>query len=214
MSNFHNAYLRAVDDLNAGREHPIETYLELVPDSEQDALASMISELLVARGPAAVEVDPTSETYAAALAVVDDVMGSAGPSGILPGALRTMRIARRLDPDDVVEHLAQDFGISGAEGRRELERFYHRLESGLLIGPRIAHRLLHSLSQYFPVAFADLVAAARSMASPASSPEAALGLGRPASGDAPPPSSKESQLIGTDPEVELVRQLFTGGPDV
>jgi hypothetical protein len=213
MSNFHHAYLRAVDDLNAGRIEPVETYLELVPADEQDELAAMIADLLVARGPAAGTVDPASETYAAALTVIDEVIGSAGPSGVLPGALRTIRHARRIDPEEVIGALAEEYDITGTEGRQALGRFYHQLETGLLIGPNIAHRLLRSLSEYFRVEFADVLASVRPTDGPAP-PAAVLGMGRPAGSDASPRGhARQENAIGPDPEVKLVEKLFTGGPD-
>ena len=127
---FDHAFWMAVDDMNAGTAKPIETYLRLVPSHERDELASMLADVLMARGPAPTPSATESEGYARTLAIIDDVLGTASPSGILPSALRTMRDARGIDFDVVVDRLAEEFEIAGAAGRKALERYYHRLEHG------------------------------------------------------------------------------------
>jgi hypothetical protein len=132
-------------------------------------------------------------------------------AGILPGALKAMRNARGIEPDDVVERVAADFDLRGEEGRRALARNYHRLETGSLMGPKLSRRLLDSLASVFEVDVAEVLAAARPAgASPSLRSVPAMGRSggaRDLSPSRPPPSKLP------DPEVELVERLFRGGPD-
>jgi hypothetical protein len=212
-SALEQVFWRAVDDLNAGRVEPVERYLELVAADQRDELAEMLASVLVTRGPAVGAVDTASEGYARALAAIDEVAASSGATGLLPGALRTMRHARGIERDAVVGALADEHGIAGADGRKALERYYHRLESGQLLGSRIARRLLVSLARIFDAEPEDFIAGAR----PA---ESAAGPWRPAvpamgrgGGEPARARGRQPDLVGRDPEVDLVERLFTGGPD-
>ena len=213
---FEQAFLAAVDDMNAGQLHAPEHYLRTVPAARHEEFTRRLAGLMAARGPQASE--PTSEAFEAALGAVAAVRASAGQTGILPGALKQMRKARGIRPRDVVDALATEYEL-GPGGREALREHYHQLESGELVGPNIAHRLLRSLADYFGAEFEDFRAAVR----PAGSAGAGGGprlrlapaMGRGAGGEAGPasPGRHQSRAVGPDPEVELVRQLFTGGPD-
>ena len=81
---FDQAFWQAVDDMHAGAVKPIESYLRLVPRHERDELGRMLADVLFARGAAPTPSTEEDEAYTRALAVIDDVLGTAGPSGMLP----------------------------------------------------------------------------------------------------------------------------------
>jgi hypothetical protein len=204
-------FWQALDDLKEGSEKPIEEYLRLVPAEDRRELSRMLADVLLARGPAPVPGSAESEGYKRAAAVVDAVLGSRGPSGLLPGALKAMRNARGIEPDSVVERLASDFGVQGGEGRRTLARNYHRLETGGLLGSKLSRRLLASLASIFDVAPAEIAAAARP-ATQGASLKSVPAMGR-GGGPRPPAPARSTDAGVGDPEVELVERLFHGGPD-
>lgn len=203
------AFWQALEDLREGEAKPIESYLSLVPREDRDELGRMLADLLLARGPASAG-EGESEGYRRAVAIVDEVLGSRGSAGILPGTLKAMRNARGIEPDAVVERLAADFGVEGESGRRLLARNYHRLETGSLLGSKLSRRLLAVLASVFDVDVAEVTAAARP-ASRRPTLKSAPAMGR--SGGNPPPSPTRQPGPGPpDPEVELVERLFYGGP--
>ncbi len=206
---FERAFWQALNDLKEGSEKPIESYLRLVPRGQRDELGRMLADLLLARGPAAPST-ADSEGYRRAVAVVDEVLGSRGVAGILPGTLKAMRNARGIEPEAVVERLAADFEVQGDEGRRALARNYHRLETGTLLGPKLSHRLLESLASIFDIDVAEVLAAARP-ASKGSALKSVPAMGR-SGGTREPPSPLSAAKL-PDPEVELVERLFHGGRD-
>lgn len=207
---FERAFWLAIEDLKAGSEKPIESYLRLVPRDQREELGRMLADVLAARGPAAYPGATDSEGYRRAVAVVDEVLGTRGSAGILPGTLKAMRNARGIEPDGVVEHLAADFEVQGEEGRQALARNYHRLETGKLLGSKLSRRLLSSLASIFDVDPADVLAAARPAAEgPALRSAPAMGRsGGPGAPTTPPPAARPP-----DPETELVERLFHGGPN-
>jgi hypothetical protein len=207
---FDQAFWQAVDDMNAGEAKPIETYLNLVPHHEQDDLARMLADVLAARGPAPTPSAAESEGYARTLAIIDEVLGTASPAGILPTALKTMRDARGIERDHVVDALAADFEIKGAAGRRELARQYHYLETGKQLGSKLKKSLLDSLARIFDIDVRDLLAGAKPTAETRLSPVPAMGRGSGATESA---RAARAEDLAPDPEVELVRRLFHGGPD-
>lgn len=208
---FERAFWQALDDLKQGSEKPVEDYLRLVPRGDRQELSRMLADVLRARGPGPVPRAAEGEGHKRAAAVVDAVLGSRGPSGILPGALKAMRNARGIEPESVVERLASDFGVQGEGGRRTLARNYHRLETGKLLGSKLSRRLLGSLASIFDLAPAEIAAAARP-ARKGASLKSVPAMGRSA-GPRPsaPPRSSEAEI--RDPEVELVERLFHGGPN-
>ena len=209
---FDQAFWQAVDDMHAGAVKPIESYLRLVPRHERDELGRMLADVLLARGAAPTPSTEESEAYTRALAVIDDVLGTAGPAGMLPKALKTMRDARGIEPDEIVEKLAVDFEITGTAGRKALERNYHRLETGRLLGTKIATRLLESLAQVFDIDVRDLVAGAQPTGkAPKLTAAPAMGRGSGATGSSG--RAERAQDLLPDPEVERVERLFHGGPD-
>lgn len=207
---FERAFEQALDDLRAGEEKPIEFYLRLVPEEDRPQLSKMLADVFLARGPAGASGGTESEGYRHAAAVVEEVLGSRGTSGILPGTLKAMRNARGIEPNAVVAKLATDFEVEGEEGRQALARNYHRLETGALLGSKLSRRLLDSLAAIFEIDVADVLAAARPVneGPPLRSVPA---MGR-SGGDRPAPPSRSGERL-PDPEVELVERLFHGGPD-
>jgi len=207
---FERAFWQAVDDLGEGEAKPIESYLRLVPREQRDELGGMLADLFLARGPAP-KPEEGQSGYERALEVVDEVLGSRGTAGILPGTLKAMRNARGIEHDAVVEQLAADLGVEGEGGRRALARNYHRLETGNLLGSKLSRRLLAALASVFGVDATEVAAAARPAAQgPALRSAPAMGRG----GGAPPPTPSHPPPPGRpDPEVELVERLFHGGPD-
>jgi hypothetical protein len=207
---FERAFWQAVEDLKEGGVKPIEDYLRLVPREQRDELGQMLADLLLARGPAPSAEGGESSGYKRAVAIVDEVLGSRGSAGILPGTLKAMRNARGIEPDAVVEQLAADFSVEGEGGRQALARNYHRLETGNLLGSKLSRRLLASLAAVFGVDTADVTAAARPAAQ-GPTLRSAPAMGRSSGTPAPSPSHPPSGP--PDPEVELVVRLFHGGPD-
>jgi hypothetical protein len=185
-----------------------------VPIARHAEFTRRLSALMAARGPLGAE--PTSEAFEAALGAVAAVRASAGHSGILPGALKQMRKARRIRPRDVVDALAVEYEL-GPGGREALREYYHQLESGELVGPNITHRLLRSLADFFQAEFEDFRIAVRPSADAGGNARLRLApaMGRGGGDEAGTATVRpgESRAIGPDPEIELVRQLFTGGPD-
>ena len=207
---FDRAFWQAVNDMREGAERPIEEYLELVPAAEREELAAMLADVQLARGPGEASGSAEAEGYSRALAVVDRVLGAKGSAGILPGVLQTIQSARGIDPEAVVERLANEFEIKGERGRRALARSYHRLESGKLLGSALSSRLVVQIAAILGIEEADIRSAARPRAAKASlRPVQAMGRG----GASPPRGrSTAAAPAALDPEVELVDRLFSGGP--
>jgi hypothetical protein len=207
---FERAFWQALNDLKEGSEKPIESYLGLVPRGQREELGRMLADVLLTRGPVPAPGTTESEGYRRAVAVVDEVLGTRGATGILPGTLKAIRNARGIEPEAVVEQLAADFEVQGEEGRRALARNYHRLETGALPGPKLSRRLLRSLASVFDIDVAEILAAARP-ATKSTSLKSVPAMGR-SSGTRKPPPSRPSPAKPPDPEVELVERLFYGGP--
>lgn len=209
---FDLAFWQAVDDMNAGTAKPIESYLELVPRHERDELARMLADVLMARGPAPTPSATEREGYARTLAIIDEILGTASPAGILPLALKAMRDARGIEREHVIDALAADFDIKGAAGRKALERNYHHLETGKLLGTKIKNSLMASLARIFEIDVRDLFAGAKPTAdAPRLSAAPAMGRGGGASRSTR--AADQADDVLPDPEVELVERLFHGGPD-
>jgi len=217
---FDQAFLSAIDDLNAGRLHDDPGhYLRTVPAARHAEFTRRLTALLVARGPARRD-EITSDDYDAAVAAVTAVTSGSDSVGILPDALRRLRKARALERDVLIDALAAEYGL-GPVGRDALRRRYHELESGALSGPSVAHRLLRSLARHLDADGEDFIAAARTLgrgpARPRSRFSVAPAMGRSAGGAAqrraPARTARSRPIDGVDPEVELVERLFTGGPD-
>jgi hypothetical protein len=206
---FERVFWQALNDLEEGAAQPIESYLRLVPEGDRPELSRMLADLMLARGPASTPDAAAGKGYERAVAIVDEVLGSRGDAGILPGALKAMRNARGIEPEGVVERLAADFEVDGEEGRQALGRNYHRLETGKLLGSKLSRRLLASLASIFDVDPAEVLDAARP-ASPGPALKSVPAMGRGA-GSSPPTRPSPERL--PDPEVELVERLFHGGPD-
>jgi hypothetical protein len=217
---FDQAFLAAIDDLNAGRLHgDPEHYLRTVPAARHAEFTRRLTALMAARGPADDE-QVTSEAYDAALSAVAAVTSGSDSAGLLPDALRRLRKLRGVERDMLIDALAAEYDI-GPAGRDALRRHYHELESGALAGPGIAHRLLRSLARHLDADGEDFIAAARTVAGGSASrrsplrPAAAMGRSagdqeqrRGAKAVARPRSTSRP-----DPDVETVERLFTGGPD-
>lgn len=208
---FDQAFWQAVDDMHSGTVKPIEAYLELVPTRERDELARMLADVLMARGPAPTPSATESEGHARTLSIIDDVLGIVTPAGILPSALKTMRNARGIEREHVIQQLATDFEINGPAGRTALERNYHRLETGKLLGTKLKKSLLESLARIFEIELRDLLAGAKPTAA-TSRPSAVPAMGRASGGTSSTRAAQVDDLL-PDPEVERVERLFHGGPD-
>lgn len=206
---FDRAFWLAIEDLKQGEEKPLESYLRLVPADQREELGRMLADVLAARGPAPPAGAAESEGYKRAAAIVDEVMGTRGAAGILPGTLRALRNARGIEPEGVVERLAADFEVRGEEGRRALARNYHRLETGRLLGSNLSRRLVASLAAVFDVDPAEVSAAARPAKGPPLTGAPAMGRGGGSRATSPPRPAERLP----DPEVDLVERLFNGGPD-
>jgi hypothetical protein len=213
---YEQAFLAAIDDLNAGRLHDDpQHYLRTVPAARHAEFTRRLAALMVVRGPADHD-EITAGAYDAALSAVAAVTSGSGSAGILPDALRRLRKLRGIERDALIDALASEYDLARA-GRDALRRRYHELESGALIGPNIAHRLLRSLARYLDADGEDLIAAARAVVRGPQALHPAPAMGRSAGGlehrRAPSPTAGSRRVDGSDPDVELVERLFTGGPD-
>jgi hypothetical protein len=214
---FDQAFLAAVDDLNAGRlnEDPGH-YLRAVPAARHEEFTRRLTALMAARGPAGHE-EISSQSYDAALSAVAATEPGAGSAGILPGALRRIRRARGIERGALIDALAAEYEL-GPTGRDALRRHYHQLETGALVGPNIAHRLLRSLARHLDADGEDFIEAARAAVggSMRSLQRPAPAMGRSAGGSeqrrGATPTARSRPAGHPDPDVELVEQLFTGGP--
>jgi hypothetical protein len=213
---FDQAFLAAVDDLNAGRLHDDPRhYLRAVPAARHGEFTRRLSALMAARGPAGHD-EITAADYDAVLSAVAAIEPGAAAAGILPGALRRLRKARGVERDTLIEALAAEYEL-GPTGREALRRHYHQLESGALIGPNIAHRLLRSLARQLDADGDDFIEAARAaVGGPLRSLQRpAPAMGRSAGSEqrrGATPAARQRPAGGPDPDVELVERLFTGGP--
>lgn len=208
---FERVFWQALNDLQQGAAKPIEAYLRLVPREDREELSRMLADVLLARGPSSGPDAAAGKGYERAVAIVDEVLGSRGEAGVLPGTLKALRNARGIEPDAVVEKLAADFAVEGEEGRQALARNYHRLETGKLLGSKLSRRLLASLASVFDVDPAEVLDAARP-ASPGPALKSVPAMGRGAGAAGSPPTRPSTERL-PDPEVELVERLFHGGPD-
>jgi hypothetical protein len=209
---FDRAYLLALDDHNQGAPKAIDAYLRLVAAEEQGELASLIAATLTPRTPTGASAADFAEGYEHAMATIAAVEASAGPTGILPGALENMSRARGIEPEHVVAALAAEFNITSDEGRLALRRYYHRVCTGQLLGSRIAHRLLAVLAHIFAAEPEDFIVAARPVGT----------VSRLSVAPAMPRSSGDPGRVSTPvsaqpdrahPDEEFVVRLFCGGPD-
>lgn len=213
---FEQAFMAAIDDLNAGRLHDDpDHYLRTVPAVRHEEFTRRLSTLMAARGPGAHD-DVSGDAYDAALSAVAAVKANAGSAGILPGALRQLRKARGIERETIIDELAAEYEI-GLTGRDALRRYYHKLESGQLVGPKISHRLLRSIAAKFDADADDFISAARAVVRRPTGlglravPAMGRSAGEPAR--SPTTAQRDRSVARRDPEVELVERLFCGGPD-
>jgi hypothetical protein len=87
---FDRAYLLALDDHNRGVAKEIDEYLRFVRAEERAELASLIASTLTRRTPTGASAADFAAGYEHAMAAIVMVEGSAGLTGILPGALENM----------------------------------------------------------------------------------------------------------------------------
>jgi hypothetical protein len=209
---FDRAYLLALDDHNRGVAKEIDEYLRFVRAEERAELASLIASTLTRRTPTGASAADFAAGYEHAMAAIVTVEGSAGLTGILPGALENMSRARGIEPDAVVGALAAEFDITSDEGRSALRRYYHRVRTGRLLGSRITHRLLAALARIFDAEPEDFIAAVRPVgAAPRLS--VAPAMPRPSGESHRTPTRAAAEPANAHPDEELVKRLFCGGPD-
>ena len=211
-SAFDRAYLLALDDHNQGVAKEVDEYLQLVPADEQAELASLIAATLTPRTPTGAAAADFAKGYQHAMAAIAALDASAGPTGILPGAIDNMSRARGIEPDAVVAALAAEFDIASDGGRSALRRYYHRLRTGQLLGSRISRRLLAALAHIFDAEPADFIAAARPVGV-APRLSAAPAMPRPSGDSHRAPVRAALERAGAHPDEDLVKRLFCGGPD-
>jgi hypothetical protein len=212
---FEQAFTIALDDLNNDRLAPPEDYLTMVPRARHDEFVERLTAAMAERGPIEGVDELSCEAHRRALAALAQVRGSGGPSGILPGALITLRRARGIDRDDVLDHLASEFSI-GPNGRPTLRRYYHRLETGGLLGTKVSHRLLRSIATRLGASGDDFIAAIQPIGEQSpliAAPSMGRGAGSPRKLGNIVNRSDPAADPRPDPDVELVERLFCGGAD-
>jgi transcriptional regulator with XRE-family HTH domain len=157
------------------------------------------------RRPVRKEVPPA--TYERVLATLDRITEKAGRSGTLPGLLAELRRTRGLRRPDVTRAICQALDVSD-EAVLQLEREYHRLETGQLDGRRLSRRLLEALAQVFRIPLDDLAAASVPLMK--DSPHPAQRFARSAGAFTAAAHGGQPRPNQADPEV---RALFHGGRD-
>jgi hypothetical protein len=211
-TGFEQAFVQALDDLRQDRLGDPESYLSMVPRARHDEFVDRLTAAM-ADAPPTTAVSP-QDAQARASAAVAAARASGGPAGILPGALVALRRARGIERDEVLDHLAAEFEL-GEGARPTLRRLYHGLESGTLLGSNVSHRLLASLARRFGARVEDFVAAIQPTGGAgrgAMAPMMARGAGDGGRSAAGAPS-RVARAAPEDPDAELARRLFTGGPD-
>ncbi len=214
---FEQAFALAMDDLNSDQFDDPGRYLALVPRARQDEFLDRLTAAVAERGPIAGVDDISAEAKRRAFEAVAAVSASSGPAGLLPGALVALRKARGIEREDVLDHLAADFAI-GETGRPALRRFYHRLESGTLLGSKVSHRLIASLAARFGARAEDFISAIQPIG-PTARPTLATAMGRNSNDDVHRRSARSAtgprtvDRLGPDPDEALVERLFCGGPN-
>lgn len=212
---FEQAFTIALDDLNNDRLEAPEEYLNMVPRARHDEFVAQLTAAMAERGPVEGVDELTAEAHQRALDALTQVRRNSGPCGILPGALIALRRARGIDRDAVLDHLAGEFSI-GTSGRPALRRYYHRLETGALLGSKVSHRLLRSIATVLGARGDDFVAAAQPTGKQPR-PIAVPAMGRGAGGSRGPRTvfdrSGADREVAPDPNIELVERLFCGGAD-
>jgi hypothetical protein len=212
---FEQAFTIALDDLNNDRLAAPEEYLTMVPRARHDEFVHRLTAAMAQRGPIEGVDELSSEAHRRALAALAQVHGHGGSCGILPGALIALRRARGIERNDVLAHVASEFAI-GPSGEPTLRRYYHRLETGGLLGAKVSHRLLRSIATRLGASAEDFIAAVQPTGvSP--TPIAVQAMGR-GSGTRGRPRSVNDRAAAaararSDPDVELVERLFCGGAD-
>jgi hypothetical protein len=199
-------FLDALDDLQAGRAEEVDRYLERVPSSERAQLADLLAMYFASRRrPLRKQVPPAS--YERVLATLDRITETAGWSGTLPGLLTELRRTRGLRRQDVTRAICQLLDL-GDQAITQLEREYHRLETGQLDGRRLSRRLLAALAHIFRLPIDDLAAASAPLPNERAHPAQRFAR----STDALTAAARREQprLRDADPEV---RALFYGGRD-
>jgi hypothetical protein len=174
----------------------IAGYLEhAAPGREWDAEAfeGSVAERAVAR---------TAEEWSAA-------------AGELPVELVRLRNERQITRADLVSHLADSLGVSGA--REKVASYYHRLERGLLPAEGVSSRVWEALAQLLDTSADALRRAGAAVRAPPTE-GAASAYARTA--PPPPPEyatteSSEEEPTATDKQrsegPDEVDRLFTGG---
>lgn len=199
-------FLDALDDLQAGRAEEVDRYLERVPTSERAQLADLLAMYFASRQRPVANNVPAA-TYERVLATLDRVTEKAGRSGTLPGLLAELRRTRGLRRPDVTRAICQLLEI-GDEAVAQLEREYHRLETGQLDGGRLSRRLLDALAHVFRIPLDDLTAA--SVPLMRDSPSRAQRFARSTSTSTASAQGGRPRSNQADPEVQA---LFYGGRD-
>lgn len=150
-------FLEALDDLQSGRAQDVDHYLERVPMTEREQLADLLAMYFASRrGPRHAEVSRTA--YTRVLATLDRMTDTAGRAGTLPGLLAELRRTRGLRRSDVTRAICDLLGLSD-QAIVQLEREYHRLETGQLDGRRLSRRILEALAEIFRIPVDDLAEA-------------------------------------------------------
>lgn len=68
--SYEQAFLAAIDDMDAGCLHDPGHYLRAVPVDRHEEFTRCLAGLIVARGPSGHDAEPTAEAFKAALAAV------------------------------------------------------------------------------------------------------------------------------------------------
>jgi len=208
MADIDAVLAEALDDIKHGRARTVPDYLKLVPDADRDRLEELLAifhtHQAAAEGPDAVE----PQRYQEALELVQRVFSEERGKGELPTVLEELRRARKMGREEVVGALAQQFELVGP-AEHDLQRAYHRLETGQLEGSRLSDRLLAALGSIFKIEPRDLRSAANRGFS--AGPLAAQAFGR---GLGEIDADQLSTGADDDPtDRGRVWQLFYGGPD-
>lgn len=189
----------------------IDAYLARAPGREWDA--------------AAFEGSPAQRVSEAIATKWDDWELASEPSA-WPELLPTLRDRARLTRKRLVERLAQTLGVAGRE--RRVAAYYHQMETGALPSEGVSNRVMNALAELLGESTERLRTAGSMLPESGDTREIVtkLAFARRASRDpafdgreeptapaaAPAPAG---QAAAEEPgeELDLVDELFTGGPD-
>lgn len=211
MTAAERIFQEALEDLRAGREEPVERYLDRVPRTEREQLADLLVDYFAARQEPA---DPraNAELFERTLAAVDRVAAEeTATAGVLPGLLMELSRTRGMRRSDIVSALRNALKLPD-KTTEFLADLYHRLEAGQVPGRGMQPRLIAALSEVFRLPEDEIEVARIPLRQPRTLRVAKV-FGR-GGGEVGESFSSGRAEAPSDPQLREVFDLFYGGSGV